>query len=58
MSLVDCLLMTLFNAAICITLPKAIFLFQQAGTNRTLRRDRIKAQASQPNFTPKASSVS
>ncbi|MFB2975396.1 hypothetical protein [Microseira sp. BLCC-F43] len=34
MSFVDCLLMTLFNAAFCIALPKVIFLMQQEKANR------------------------
>ena len=44
MSLLDCLLMTLFNAAICVALPKLIFLIQQATANSTKK--------AQPNYAP------
>ncbi len=40
MSLLDCLLMTLFNAAICIALPKLISLFQQATANSNKKSQR------------------
>jgi hypothetical protein len=44
MSLLDCLLMTLFNAAICVALPKAIYLMQQQKAN--------SSQKSQPKYAP------
>ena len=44
MSLLDCLLMTLFNATICVTLPKVISLIQQATANSTKK--------SQPEYAP------
>ena len=44
MSLLDCLLMTLFNAAICVALPKAISLFQQQEANSNKK--------SQLDYTP------
>lgn len=44
MSLLDCLLMTLFNAGICLALPKLISLMQQQKAN--------SSQKSQPEYAP------
>lgn len=49
MSLLDCLLMTLFNAAICLALPKAISLIQQEKANSNKKP--------QPDYAPQHTST-
>ena len=51
MSLVDCLLMTLFNAAICITLPKGISLLQQQGKKTTVLRPEFIESSKVPSIS-------
>ena len=44
MSFIDCLLMTLFNAAICIGFPKVLSLFSTGKTFTTLLQPVLASQ--------------
>lgn len=51
MSLTDCLAITLFNAAVCISLPKVISLVQAFKVNRSNRLVDATQTTDVPEFT-------